>query len=179
MFVRKKKSGSRVYLQIVENRWEDGRSKQRVVATLGRWDRLRESGELDRLLGSAAKFSESALVLSAHERGEATRVNACQIGPGLIFERLWRETGCQSVVASCLNGRRFSFPVERAVFQTVLHRLFAPGSDRAGDRWRRDVRIEGGEEVDLHHLYRAMARGWARNCPKNSRSAEPPLPRGV
>ncbi len=28
MFFRQKKSGNRVYLQIVENRWEDGRSKR-------------------------------------------------------------------------------------------------------------------------------------------------------
>jgi len=31
MFFREKKSGSRRYLQIVENRWEDGGSKQRVL----------------------------------------------------------------------------------------------------------------------------------------------------
>ena len=36
MFFRQKRSGKRVYLQIVENRWEQGRSKQRVIATLGR-----------------------------------------------------------------------------------------------------------------------------------------------
>ena len=36
MFFRTKTSGSRSYLQIVENRWEDGRTRQRVVATLGR-----------------------------------------------------------------------------------------------------------------------------------------------
>ncbi len=43
MFFRIKKSGPREYLQIVENRWEDGRSKQRVLITLGRADVLRES----------------------------------------------------------------------------------------------------------------------------------------
>ena len=50
MFFRQKKSGSRVYLQVVENRWEDGRSKQRVIATLGRLDQLQESGQLEGLL---------------------------------------------------------------------------------------------------------------------------------
>ena len=40
MFFRQKKSGDRVYLQIVENRWKQGRSKQRVIATLGPLDRL-------------------------------------------------------------------------------------------------------------------------------------------
>jgi len=35
MFFRTKSSGPRSYLQIVENRWEDGRPRQRVIATLG------------------------------------------------------------------------------------------------------------------------------------------------
>ena len=34
MFFRTKTSGTRTYLQIVENRWEDGRPRQRVIATL-------------------------------------------------------------------------------------------------------------------------------------------------
>ena len=59
MFFREKKSGDRVYLEIVENRWEQGRSKQRVIATLGRLERLTESGQLDALLQSGSKFSES------------------------------------------------------------------------------------------------------------------------
>ena len=52
MFVRRKKSGDRVYLQVVENRWENGRSKQRVIAALGRLDRLQEKGRFDALLAS-------------------------------------------------------------------------------------------------------------------------------
>jgi hypothetical protein len=33
----------------------------------------------------------------------------------------------------------------------------ACGSDRFCDRWHRDYRIQGVEDLDLHHLYRAMA----------------------
>jgi len=58
MFFRIKKSGPRQYLQLVENRWEDGRSKQRVLLTLGRADRLRESGQFDALLASGSRFSD-------------------------------------------------------------------------------------------------------------------------
>jgi hypothetical protein len=66
MFFRTKKSGSRSYLQIVENRWENGRSRQRVVTTLGRLDQLQESGQLDALLASGARLAHSVLLLSAH-----------------------------------------------------------------------------------------------------------------
>lgn len=34
------------------------------------------------------------------------------------------------------RGRRHGLDLERAVYLRVLHRLFAPGSDRAADRWR-------------------------------------------
>src|SRR5437588_14782 len=55
-----------------------------------------------------------------------------------------------------LADRQFEFPVERAVYLSVLHRLCASGSDRAAARWQRDQRIPGAEPLQLHHLYRAM-----------------------
>jgi transposase len=157
MFVRQKKSGERVYLQVVENRWAGGRVRQRVVATLGRLDLLRESGQLDGLIESASRFSEALLVISAHKRGELPTISTEIVGPALVFERLWKETGCQSVIQSLLGGRNFEFPVERAVFMTVLHRLLVSGSDRSAEKWRREYRINGSEMLELHHLYRAMA----------------------
>ncbi len=39
----------------------------------------------------------------------------------------------------------------------MLHRLFDPGSDRAVDKWKNDYQIEGCEDLQFHHLYRAMA----------------------
>jgi len=44
MFFRIKKSGPRTYLQIVENRWEGGGARQRVMATLGRLEELKALG---------------------------------------------------------------------------------------------------------------------------------------
>src|SRR5512143_48070 len=157
MFFRTKTSGTRSYLQIVENRWEDGRPRQRVIATLGRLDQLQQTGQLDALLVSGARLAQSVLLLAAHAKGQLLTITTRRIGPALIFERLWRETGCQHVIEQLLEGRRFECDVERAVFLTVLHRLFDPGSDRAADKWRTDYQIEGCDAPQLHHLYRAMA----------------------
>src|SRR5947209_3341930 len=157
MFFRTKKSDSRSYLQVVENRWQDGRPRQRVIATLGRLDQLQQSGQLDALLVSGARLAQSVLLLSAHAKGQLPSITTRHIGPALIFERLWQQAGCQRVIGELLEGRRFEFDVERAVFLTVLHRLFAPGSDRAADKWKTDSQIDGGEALQLHHLYRAMA----------------------
>jgi len=157
MFFRIKKSGPRQYLQIVENRWEDGASRQRVMATLGRLDQLQEAGALEGLLRSGARFADGVAVLTAHAEGQAPTVDTRSIGPGLIFERLWEETGCRATVEAALGGRRFGFAAERAVFLTVLHRLYGAGSDRAADKWHPTYQLRGVAELELHHLYRAMA----------------------
>ena len=158
MFFRQKKSGERVYLQIVENRWEQGRSKQRVIATLGRLDGLQQSGQLDGLLLSGAKFSESVMVLAAHRNGEAPALRTRHIGPALVFGRLWEELHMPQVIQRLLAGRRLTLPVERILFLTVLHRLFVSGSDRSCALvWKKDYEIPDTEEIALHQVYRVMA----------------------
>jgi hypothetical protein len=157
MFFRVKQSGPRQYLQIVENSRHQGRVRQRVLTTLGRLDELRQTGRFDGLLASGARFAEHVVLLTAHRSGQVPAVTCQRIGPTLIFERLWQETGCQQVLSELLARRHFDFPVERAVFLTVLHRLCATGSDRAAQRWKEDYHIEGALEVELHQLYRAMA----------------------
>ena len=159
MFFRQKKSGNHVYLQIVENRWEQGKSKQRVIATLGRLDQLQQDGQLDALLQSGARFSESVLVLSAHRQGQAPAIRTRHIGPGRVFARLWEELQMPQVIRRLLVGRRFTVPIERILFLTVLHRLFTSGSDRSCMLvWKKDYEIPDSEAIALHQVYRTM--GW-------------------
>ena len=157
MFVRMQTNGSRTYLLIVDNQWVDGKVKQRVLLRLGRLDELLASGRLDSLIQSLGRFSEKLAVLGAQARGDSITTRSARIGPGLIFQRLWQACSIDQVLTALLAGRRFEFSVERAIFLTVLHRLFAPGSDRAAEKWKDDYAIEGVADLDLHHLYRAMA----------------------
>jgi len=159
MFFRQKKSGKRVYLQIVENRWGKGKTKQHVVATLGRLDQLQQSGKLDALLLSGARFAEAVMVLNAHRQGDAPSVRTTRIGPALIFGRLWERLQIPQVIRELLQGRRFTAPIERILFLTVLHRLLGGGSDRSCLLvWKKDYQIAGTENVALHQVYRTM--GW-------------------
>ena len=157
MYFRKETSGGRAYLQIVESRREGDHVRQQVIATLGRVNELQASGQLERLLRSGARFTSQVMVLGSVASGAATTVAVRRIGMALVFERLWTETGCQTVIATAARGRLHRFTLERAVFLTVLHRLMGGGSDLAADRWREDYRIAGSDGVELHHLYRAMA----------------------
>jgi hypothetical protein len=98
------------------------------------------------------------MILALLDQDSVPTLAARRIGPPLAFERLWRETGCQAVIEALAAERSFGFALERACFLTVLHRLMVAGSDRAADAWREDYRIDGTEDLALHHLYRTM--GW-------------------
>ena len=174
MFVRTQTNGSRTYLLIVDNHWVDGKVKQRVLHRLGRLDELLASGGLDALLHSLGRFSEKLAVLGAQARGEAVTTRTARIGPALIFQRLWQACAIDKVLLTLLRQRHVEFPLERAIFLTVLHRLFAPGSDRAAEKWKEDYAIDGTTELSLPHLYRAMA--WlGEELPENQQSGATPF----
>ena len=157
MFVRTKKRDDKTYLMIVENKRDGARTVQTVLHSLGRLDQLLENGELDALLTSLSRFSEKLSVLGAAQQGDALTAITRRIGPALIFERLWRELGVGEVIRELSQERKFGFELERAIFLTVLHRLFDPGSDRAAEKWKENHVIAGAEALALQHLYRAMA----------------------
>ena len=153
MFFRVKPSGRYRYLQLVENHREGYRTVQRVLVTLGRLDELTAAGAPDALLRSLARFGQRVRLMEA---GDLEKGPSQQLGPDLVFGRLWQTTGVERALNDLLRDRSFEFPVERAIYLTVLHRLFMSGSDRAAERWVRDVVVPGAEGIELHHLYRAM-----------------------
>src|SRR5262249_24751962 len=148
MYFRRKTSAGRAYLQIVESRRDGDQVRQQVIATLGRFDELQASGQLEQQVRSGARFAAKAMVLSAASDDTAIKIAVRRIGPAL-------ETGCRAVITEIAGKCGHKFALERAVFLTVLHRLFVSGPDRAADRWREDYALAGVEGLDLHHLYRS------------------------
>jgi hypothetical protein len=158
MFIRAKKRDDRTYVQIVENERQGDKVVQKVIATLGRLDILRENGRLDSLLKSGLRFSERLVVLDASDKARRTDTSTRKIGAVLLMKKLWSDLGIGQIIRNLSQERRFAFTIEKVVFIAVLQRLFCPGSDRLGERWMRQYDIEGIERIDLHHFYRAM--GW-------------------
>ncbi|MBN1327240.1 MAG: hypothetical protein JW996_04760 [Candidatus Cloacimonetes bacterium] len=95
------------YLQIVENYRENKKSKQRVIATLGRLDKMRNKGEIDLLIRSFSRFSRKSVLLLPSQSDPCVQVK--KNGSSLIFERLWQETGIASILKNLLSERKFDF----------------------------------------------------------------------
>ena len=151
MFVRIKKSGVNEYLQIVQNYRDGYKTKQRVIGTLGRINEVAGSKDIDTLISKLSKYSnETLMVITGQSKIDARSVS---IGPGLIFERLWQEIGMPGIIHGMVGKRKFSFDIERAIFLTVLHRLFVSGSDRSCEKWKEDYHIERTGSIALHQLF--------------------------
>lgn len=157
MYFRVKRTGAYSYVQVVRSFREGGQVRQNVLTTLGRLDVLQATGQFDALMRSGLRFCEKLAVIDAYEAGQTAPVAVRRIGPDLVFGRLWEQSGIPKALGEVLDGRRYEFDVERAIYLTVLHRLFVSGSDRAAENWREHYRIPGTEKLELHHLYRAMA----------------------
>jgi hypothetical protein len=158
MFFRAKKSGSKErpheYLQVVES-YRDGKTvRQRILATLGRLDHLKASGQIEALMESLSRFSERLRVISATRDPKITSCTARLWGPPLVFGKLWERQRLPEVIHPLAAGRRFGFAIERTSFALALQRLCEPGSDLQGSQWLKTVECPGFEELALQHLYR-------------------------
>jgi hypothetical protein len=124
------------YIRLVEAYWDNGRSKQRVVANLGRKDLLAPHLEsLIKLLGGKQTKASS---LNGAEAIEPTQA-ACW-GPMLVARSLWRELGLESILdglASKTNRvqKGAGLPLADRVLVLVANRLCRPGSEHALAQW--------------------------------------------
>lgn len=154
MFFRTKASGGRVYLQLVDNEREGTHVRQRLVASLGRLDELRASGQLERLTESLARLTEELEAVRLARDLEAR--SARSLGGLMVVERLWSELGLDGLLRRVCRGRKVEFDLERAVFAMVANRVLEPRSKRGLVSWLETVAWGEDSTPELHHLYRSL-----------------------
>jgi hypothetical protein len=147
-----------VHLQLVESVWnaEKGRADTRIVHNCGRATDPEVVERLRKLAKSILRRCSPEEIV-ADEPGWRV-VDAWPYGDTYVLEALWRELGIGEVISEQARSRKFEFAIERAIFAMVANRACAPASKLyCFEQWlREDVRIEGTQKLELHHLYRAM-----------------------
>jgi transposase len=115
--VKRVRRGDQVheYVQLVEGRRVDGKVRQRVVATLGRLDELKASGQLDRWAGAFARLDPPPV---------GTRR---EVGPLLLVAHYLRRLGLVELVDAAAPMRGKSLLTHGEVIAAlVANRLSAP-----------------------------------------------------
>ena len=130
--VKDKDGQPRDYIRLVEAYWEAGRSKQRVVMSLGREDVL--APHLDSLIRIIRGESASAVDI-ANQQIRANQ-SACW-GTMLVTRKLWEQLGLDSILDACQGKQRRADKAsltDRALV-LVANRLAEPGSEHALADW--------------------------------------------
>jgi hypothetical protein len=156
---QKRADGSLVtHLQLVESVWNPHK-KRSEVRLLHQGGRAEEPKTAERLRNLARRILTKCDPQEIVPHSAQWRlVDAWPYGPLDVLEALWQRLGLADIITAQLKGRQLDVPVEGALLARVANRACAPCSKRyCYEQWlREDVRIEGTDTLDLHHLYRAL-----------------------
>jgi hypothetical protein len=155
VFIKVTRSGERRYVQLVEAyRDDDGRPKQRTVATLGRLDQLDSQVEsvISGLLRVTGKEPPPAPAVPS-----VSFESARDFGDVWALTELWNSLGFDRL-RRIFRRTRHAIDVEALIRVMVLNRLCDPDSKLGVLRWVENVALPGvmAESIDHQHLLRAM-----------------------
>lgn len=147
--MRVSKSGNHSYLQIVEGyRDTAGCVKQRVIANLGRVDKLGKKDlsalihDLQRAVGLPEKLPEPPKFESARAYGDVW-----------LLHRLWHELGLAEAMRRALRSSRRQFDAEALARAMVFNRLIDPTSKIGVVEWlRTETSMPGIVPETVHHM---------------------------
>ena len=155
MFIKVTRSGERRYVQLVEAfRDDDGRPKQRTVATLGRLDQLdcQIESVISGLLRVTGKQAPPVPIVPS-----VSFESARDFGDVWALTELWNSLGFDRL-RRIFRRTRHAIDVEALIRVMVLNRLCDPESKLGVLRWAETVALPGvmTESIDHQHLLRAM-----------------------
>jgi transposase len=155
MFIKLTRAGGHSYAQLVESfRNEEGKPRQRTVATIGRLDE--SGGAVDSLLNGLLRATGRQPV-GVDVTPQIQFESALALGDVWALDQLWRELGFDAL-AGVFRKARYTTPIEHALRVMVFNRLCDPESKLGVLRWLETVSLPGVDTgVMTHqHLLRSM-----------------------
>lgn len=139
---------------MVESYWDDGKSRQRTLMSLGR------AGEdrMDDVIAAIGKYKDvfTVIELAKHISIADTFI----LGPLLVLERMFETSGIDKVLAKIAGKHpKLGFDLKKLVFTMVASRFVRPGSKlKIFEHWQNRFYPEMlVGDTQLHQLYRALS----------------------
>jgi len=153
MYTRVTESGGRRYLQLVEgHRDEAGKVRIKVVANLGRLDRL-SPAKLDPLINGLNR----AVGRLENTADDISYESSVGYGDVFALHELWKHLGFDRALKKALRSGRREIDAEALIRAMVFNRLCAPDSKLGCLRWLETVAMPAMPQTVTHqHLLRAM-----------------------
>jgi transposase len=151
-----KNSAGQGYYHVVESYWFEGKSRQRVLLSLGR---VGGEGEdrLDELAAAISKFRDTLTVTQLAK--EISIEKTFILGPLLVLEKLFSLLGLDELMQVLASKHsQLEIDLRAVIFTIIACRFVKPGSKlkifEHGQKLLYPEMVD--EEMPLHHLYRAL-----------------------
>lgn len=154
MFIKEtKNSTGQVYYHLVESYWDNGKSRQRTLMSLGRAG----ADCMEDVIAAISKHKDVFTVLTLAK--DIDVANTFILGPLLVLNRMFEKSGIDRVLdAIAKKHPQLGFDFKKLIFTMVASRFVRPGSKlKIFEHWQK--RFYPGMlagDIELHQLYRAL-----------------------
>ena len=141
------------YLRLIENRWKNGKTVQRVVANLGNVETLNVR-KIDSAIASLLRYSSGYF----KDIRKLKTLNVRHLGEILAGEKIWNELEMNDILRRYLNHTRLSGNATLLIKTMILSRLVEPMSKLALSENYQQLALSEleGKSFIPQHFYRAM-----------------------
>ncbi len=142
------------YYQLAESYRKNGKPTHKVLMTLGRVDTMDKS-RVDDIVSALDGYTDKIEVLNTVK--DCHHHWAKNYGDVYVLEKLWSELGIDTILENLLSEHEYKFDVRAAIKGMVFNRSIDGKSKLSTYEWlEKEVHFPEGNELELHHLYRAL-----------------------
>lgn len=158
MFTRIKKvktsSGNiREYLLLVENKRENGKVRQKIVANLGRLELFRDTNAAELLIRKMQEYTTtSSLMDMAKTSCDWTK----EYGIIVALRKLWEITSLNDIFKRYLKTYKYRSDISECILSLIISRLVSAGSEHHSAAWLKGVFEPKWKSLQLQQFYRAL-----------------------
>jgi len=153
MFARVVTSKGNRYLNIIESYRDGKKAKQRVIANLGRVDKL-EIDSIERLAEKLLSVVESEKKIEQTSTPNIEELDRYNYGY-VVYRKLWNRFKLDKILDKLVIDKKIKYDFKSVVFSMVVDRLMKPKSKLALIENKEDY-FHINDELQLNHIYRGL-----------------------
>lgn len=147
----KTQKGNYTYIQLVQSTSVKGKSRHKVIANLGRMDRL-DMETVEALVASVSSGTYDSLKM-----GEISLLPVKRYGGVLLLKYLFEETGIRRLLVDIANYKNLDLSTVDAVFALVAYYSTNHDESMRFDDWIREVHVPNSENVNKQSIRASAA----------------------
>ena len=153
MFVRVVTSKGHKYLNIIENYREGKKVKQKVVANLGRVDKL-DINSIENLAKKLLEVVDSDKTVAGSVVPKIEELDRYNYG-FVVYKKLWNRYKLDELLDNLVKDSNIEYDFKSIIFSMVIDRLLKPKSKLALFNNRYDY-LAINDKLKINHIYRSL-----------------------